>query len=80
MVRLLHCWLSQWLQRGTARFARRLVGSYSAVAAVGAGLLCTDVFTNIFTGVFTDVFTDVFTGAFIVMYSRMYSLTYLVNS
>ena len=52
-----------------------LVGSYSAVAAVGAAAFFIDALTDVFTGVFTDVFTDVFldvvtgafTGAFIEM-------------
>ena len=43
-------------KRGAAAEGRR---TYSAVAAVGAAALFTDVLTDVFTGVFTDVFTDV---------------------
>ena len=48
------------------------MGSYSAVAAVGAAALylysLTDVFTSVFADLFNDVFTgvstDIFTGVF----------------
>ena len=46
---------------GAAARGRR---TYSAVAAVGAAALFTDVLIDVFTGVFTDVFTGVFTGVF----------------
>ena len=53
------------------------VGSYSAVAAVGAAALFTDVLTDVFTGVFTDVFTDVFpdvvTGAFADVFTGVFT-------
>ena len=59
--------------------ARRspFVGSYSSGAAVGAGVLCTNVCTDEFTGVFTDVFTDAFpdivTGAFADVFTGVFT-------
>ena len=62
------------------------VGSYSAVVAVGAAALFTDVLTDIFTGVFTDVFTDVFpdvvtvvfTGAFADVFTGVFTEVFIV--
>ena len=63
--------------KGAARGRR----TYSAVAAVGAAALFTDVLTDVFTGVFTDVFTDVFpdvvtgalTGAFADVFTGVFT-------
>ena len=48
------------------------VGSYSAVAAVGAAVLFTGAFADVFTGVFTDAFIVVFTDVFIVVFTDVF--------
>ena len=68
--------------------AAAFVGSYSAVAAVWAAALFTDVLTDVFTSVFTDVFTHVFpdvvtgafTGAFADVFTGVFTDVFIVDS
>ena len=67
---------------GALKRAAPFVGSYAAVAAVGAAALFTDVLTDVFTGIFTDAFTgafaDMFTGVFTDVFTGVFTDVFIV--